>query len=160
MANFPLVVIGIAVNPGEPSEPVKGYTVDEEDAEDSGDLGQASAPPATEAVRAPEKPMDSFDGQLRSLIPSTSPFPLVRRLVLVPGQIPRNSTPRPSSATNGTSGPDEEASKLGKGEAREGEVVYAPREGIEGWVRGMMGEVVGEVLGELGELVSAVYTGR
>jgi len=164
LAAFPLVVIGIAVDPGGTIEPVKGYTVDEEDAEDTGDIGQASAPVAPAFLEEPVKPpstlSDSFYRAIDGLFPPTSPFPLVRRLVIVPPHLPRNPTPRPSLVKNGSNGripgSEEEGRRGGKGEQREGEVVYAPSEGIEGWVNRMMGEVVGEVLSELGELVSGM----
>ncbi len=158
MTIFPLVVIGVAVDPGELS-PVEGYSVDEEEAEVTGDIGQASAPIAStstqEPVQPPSSPTETFDNALQNLFPPTSPFPLVRRLVLVPSQTP-SSTPKPSPAMNGRGEQQDQAGDAGKGKMLDKQTVYAPTEGVEGWVRKMMGEVVGDVLVELGELVRRI----
>lgn len=134
MTAFPLVVIGIGVNDEAVAEGchVPGGSDD-------------AASKANESAAA-QAWTQTFSQTLSSLLPSTSAFPLVKRLVLVPSQLPSNSsrppargTPRPSIA----------------GEAQPSFIRYAPYEGGDSWVAKLLGEVVGDVYGELGDLVSS-----
>ena len=164
MASFPLVVIGIAAEPEEEREPVKGYSVDEEETEDMGDLGQASSSAALIAkgssVGSPIKASDPFANAMQSLFPTTSPFPLVRKLVLVPphvtkGLSPRRSSPSPVKSAQGTtSRTDGSGRKAEKSQVGQGLILHAPNEGVEGWIGKMLGDIVGELMAELGDLVS------
>ena len=141
VAAFPLVVLGIA----NEEEAVNGYAIQEE--EGDGDIGSSSS---SAPVRTGEGLSESFQEQLRSLFPPTSPFPLVKRLIVVPKDAPSSYTPggTPGRAVLGSA-------RSGRGKSRaSGEIIYAPAEGIESWMGRLLGEVVGDVLGELGELVS------
>lgn len=141
IAAFPLVVIGITAEASE------GYSIEEED---DGDIGQSSKTPTVSTFRQREKgPSESFDDAIRELFPTTSPFPLVKRLIVVPPDAPTSPSPRSSPRKNGKSTP------RGVGKDR-GDISYAPEEGREGWISRLLGEVVGDALGELGELVSRI----
>ena len=151
VASFPLIVIGIAVDPEEEDEEelVNGYSV----VEDGGDIGRASTPiPSNPGHRKkpPEReedPMVAFGQSMSRLFPPTSPFPLVKRLVMVPPHVARSPSAKPSPTKNGSS----------KGMTADGsgrrDVVYAPSEGLAAWTRRMLGEAIAEALEELGELV-------
>lgn len=147
ISEFPLVVIGIAVDGEEDTfsrtqehQEVEGYKLSDEEME--GDIGEGEATP-TLPTSSKSKSASSqgaletaFDRTLSSLFPSTSPFPLVKRLVVVP---------------NPNLGANARKERKGKGE---GEVLYAPRQGLEQWITKLIGEVVGDALGELGVIVS------
>jgi hypothetical protein len=153
MTLFPLVVIGVAIAPE--FEGVQGYSVDGQD--DSGAIPEAFTPTAPTSAgdvsqRPSCQPSDAFDQTLDNLFPPTSPFPLVRRLMLVPPQIPRSPTSMPSTARpQGEPVPLAAGSKGKKKD--EGDVWWAPTQGSEAWLSKLLGEVVGDVLEELGELV-------
>ncbi|KAL7423194.1 hypothetical protein Q5752_002494 [Cryptotrichosporon argae] len=132
LSAFPLVVIGVAV--GEPA----GFAVDED------------AEPA--AAAGTEDAHGAFEHTITQLFPASSPFPLVRRLVLVPPTVPQG-TPRHSSPSK--------ASRHGTpklGGADTGIVRYAPADGGDAWVARLLGEVVGDVCAELGVLASTLET--
>ncbi|ODN75626.1 hypothetical protein L198_08156 [Cryptococcus wingfieldii CBS 7118] len=139
MAGFPLIVLGVSVD----AEEEEGYSLGD------GDMGHSTPTAPTFQERTipsfpPVTPEQAFEDTLASLLPSTSPFPIVKRLLVVPDQIPKTpSSPRkqasPSeSSSGGTTGKDH------------GEVKYAPLEGVENWMTRLLGEVVGDLLGELG----------
>lgn len=140
MTAFPLVVIGIGV---DDEEGVEGYQV-------SGESDKAASKARDESA-AMQAWAETFSQKLSSLMPATSAFPLVKRLVLVPSQLPSSAatvkspqrTPRPSMA------PD----------ANSNFIRHAPFEGGDSWVSKLLGEVVGDVFGELGELVSPQLPG-
>lgn len=160
---FPLIVIGIAVDPGKSDVPgvgvLKGYSLGNE--EESGDLGEASTPTMASFAQmtprgATPTPTQMFEDALAELFPPTSPFPLVKRLVLVPAAVRRASSPMPSPSKASW---DQEMPRLGKGKERaEGDVRWAPMDAQEGWVSRLLGEAVGDLLGELGELATALET--
>ena len=129
IASFPLIVIGIAVD-----ESTRGYAV-----ETDGDLGESSSR-GSDVQRA-------FEGTLSALFPEESALPLVRRLVVVPGTMPRS--PR------GPASPGVAAKGKGKDE---GYMRYAPESGADAWTARIIGEAVGEVMLKLGELVCYFYT--
>jgi hypothetical protein len=152
IASFPLVVIGVAVDAGGSSEHGQGYRLDEEDE------GEAATPQASASTSfnvdydRPQTPSIAFDKTLQSLFPHTSPFPLVRRLVLVPSEIPSSRSAR-SSPTKADPRAAARAA-LERGQSRDGpEVLKAPTEGSESWIGRVLGEVIGDVLSELGETV-------
>lgn len=167
MAIFPLVVIGIALEPQDQARSsssrsnghsVQGYTIDSErDGEETGDIGEASTPIAPQfqdhASRSRDSPESAFHDTLSTLFPETSPFPLVRRLILVPAQLPSPKSARSSPTKAGSRSTPRPGGDIGKRRA-DGEVLKAPEDGVENWIGRIMGEVVGEVLGELGETVS------
>lgn len=140
IAAFPLVVLGIATE----EESVNGYTIDEEDGD--GDIGSSSS---SNPTRTGSGLNESFQEQLAGLFPPTSPFPLVKRLLVVPKDAPLSYTPG-ETPRKGRRAPSR--SGRGKNKASE-DIIYAPTEGIESWMGRLLGEVVGDVLGELGELV-------
>lgn len=141
------MVIGIAVDGEEDvfsrtqeHQEVEGYKLSDEEME--ADIGEGEATPTlptssrSKSASSQDALEAAFDRTLSYLFPSTSPFPLVKRLVVVPN---------PNLGAN--------ASKERKGKG-EGEVLYAPREGLEQWITKLIGEVVGDALGELGVIVS------
>lgn len=149
MASFPLVVIGVAVDPS--SGPL-GYSLKEDDEE-----RDEQATPQISTYTDPSgsvNPSKEFEAVLSTLFPQSSPFPLVRRLVLVPPTIPSSrSSPNkfdPRAAARSAL----EAGRGGGGP----NVIRPPAENVESWVGKAMGEVVGEVLSELGETVSYRFT--
>lgn len=140
IAAFPLVVIGIA------AEQPQGYSIEEED----GDIGGSSKTPTVSTFREREKSIEeSFGEALAEVFPPSSPFPLVKRLIVVPPDAP--ISPRDSPKKNGHSG---------RFTKTKGEVLFAPSEGVEGWLGRLLGEVVGDALGELGELASDTCIGK
>lgn len=147
------MVIGIAVDGGEDTlsrtqkdQEVEGYKLSSGE-EMEGDIGEGEATPTLPTWINPSKaksaslqvtPETAFDHALSSLFPSNSPFPLVKRLVVVPN---------PNLGADGS----EERKNRG-----EGGVWYAPREGLGQWMSQLIGEAVGDALGELGVIVSFV----
>lgn len=181
MAGFPLVVIGIAVDMEDRGEDagearagpssklngnsVKGYAVDEvneDEEQDTGDIGEASTPVAPTfreiAPRKKSSPSSCFSDTLSALFPDTSPFPLVRRLILVPPHLPSAQSARSPSGSrfNDRSTPRPNGDRGKRREDLEGEVQKAPEDGGDSWIGRLMGEVIGDVLGELGEVVSGL----
>ncbi|WRT67660.1 uncharacterized protein IL334_004632 [Kwoniella shivajii] len=159
MAGFPLIVLGIAVDPAESqSGESEGYQLDL-DEEENGDIGNSTSSsqiPTLYSDRASSSstshnPEQSFDESISSVFPPTSPFPLVKRLLVVPNQLPRS----PSSPRKQNSPPTYEG--RGKGKDK-GYMRYAPEDGVESWIGRVLGEVVGELLGELGEIATALET--
>jgi hypothetical protein len=147
LASFPLVVIGVAVDPG--NENVQGYSLAEE-AE-----GEATTPLASTFERPkPLTASQAFEETIKSLFPASSPFPLVKRMILVPEEIPSVKSAR-SSPTKA----DPRAAARAALESKQGslaaDVVRVPSEGSESWIGKLLGEVVGDVLSELGETVCA-----
>jgi hypothetical protein len=160
MMAFPLVVIGITVasdsGPGGvgsdgkvPIAHARGYSVDSEE----GDIGEASTPRAAQFQinTVQSDPLKALDDTLAEMLPPSSPFPLVKRVVVVPPYVPMNSSRSQMSPrkANGRSG--------AKGKSARKEVQHAPMEGAESWIAGLVGEVVGELLEELGELVRTIF---
>ena len=159
MTAFPLVVIGITVasdsNPAVGSDGqvinahARGYSVDSEE----GDIGEASTPraPQFQINTVKSDPLKALDDTLAEMLPPSSPFPLVKRVVVVPHHLPMNSSSSQMSPrkANGRSGD--------KGKSARKEVQHAPIEGGESWIAGLVGEVVGELLEELGDLVRTIY---
>ncbi|OCF43922.1 hypothetical protein I317_02192 [Kwoniella heveanensis CBS 569] len=158
---------------------VRGYSLEEsteEEDEGSGDITDVPTPTAptfrredfrgsipspttstsrqqAQRARRPVDPDHAFSETISSIFPSTSPFPLVKRLLVVPNQIPRSpSSPRKQGSVPVPSG---RPSQKDKGYMR-----YAPSDGVgsEGWLGRVLGEVVGELLGELGEIATALET--
>lgn len=111
---FPLVVIGVAVDEG-------GAGTDQNEKEAAW--------------------LQAFNRTMATFMPSTSAFPLVKRLLIVPPQLPI-----PGSSKNARK-PKESQDPL---------LSYAPLDGGDNFAADVLGEVVGEVFGELGELVSAL----
>ncbi|WVQ65923.1 uncharacterized protein L199_004101 [Kwoniella botswanensis] len=158
MAGFPLIVLGMAVEPDDQSEEEssKGYSLEEE-GEGSGDITDISTPTAPTFNHHPQisleqkvNPEQSFDETISSIFPPTSPFPLVKRLLVVPNQLPKSPTsPRKQSGHSSGS--------RGNGKDK-GYMRYAPIDGAESWIGRVLGEVVGELLGELGEIATALET--
>ncbi|KAK4685431.1 trafficking protein particle complex subunit 9, partial [Tremellales sp. Uapishka_1] len=144
LSGFPLVVIGIAVE--APSEPeAQGYEVD---GEGEADIGASSSTKTLAPALAPS--IAALEETLKNLLPDTSPFPLVKRLMVVPPETPRSPSPRNSPTKKGPAPP-----RLGDPGDN---VRHAPSEGVESWISRLLGEVVGEVLGELGDLATALET--
>lgn len=149
------MVIGIAVDGGEDTlsrtqkdQEVEGYKLSRGE-EMEGDIGEGEATPTLPRWFDPSEskpassqvtPETAFDHTLSSLFPSTSPFPLVKRLVVVPN---------PSLGAH--------ASKERK-DKREGEVWYAPQEGLGQWMTQLVGGAVGDALGELGVIAASLET--
>lgn len=152
MATFPLVVIGVAVDPS--SSGTQGYSLKEE-GEEEASTPQVLTHTATAATADPAK---GLEDTISSLFPNTSPFPLVRRLVLVPPTVPSSRSARSSPVK---ADPRAAASAaLDSGGGQGSGVLRAPTEGTESWAGRTLGEVVGEVLSELGETVSSQSSGR
>lgn len=156
MTAFPLVVIGIAVSDESTDRDslhgagshLRGYSVDSEE----GDIGEASTPRAAHfqvntSGQAQADPLKALDDTIGEMFPPSSPFPLVKRVVVVPPTVPNTSTSSQMSPrkANGRMGP--------KGADARREVQHAPADGGEAWVASLAGEVVSDLLGELGELV-------
>jgi len=151
MAGSPLVVIGIAVDDGDmEGEEVKGYSLDQ------GDIGQVASSSSSRLprIKTTRSFADAFDDSIQSLIPPTSAFPMVKRLILVPPHIPRSPNANSPMKNGHLSERNRNDSRNVASQSRN--VVYAPGQGIDNWLSRIMGEVVGEVLGELGELVSGL----
>nr|XP_019045803.1 hypothetical protein I302_06194 [Kwoniella bestiolae CBS 10118]OCF24733.1 hypothetical protein I302_06194 [Kwoniella bestiolae CBS 10118] len=154
LAGFPLIVLGVAVEPDSEVE-TSGYNVEEQQGE-SGDITDISTPTAPTFNHSPHpqislnqkiNPERSFDETISSIFPSTSPFPLVKRLLVVPNQLPKSpSSPRKQSSHSS----DTRGNGKDKGYMR-----FAPEDGAESWIGRVLGEVVGELLGELGEITPA-----
>jgi hypothetical protein len=144
LAGFPLVVIGVAIDGGD--EHVQGYSM-EEDAE-------ASTPQAATFgnVHTRTTPSAAFDDTIKSLFPASSPFPLVKRLVLVPSEIPSVKSAR-SSPTKSDPRAAARAALEGGQNSLGTDVLRVPSEGSESWIGRLLGEVIGDVLSELGETV-------
>ena len=159
LASFPLVVIGIAVDSGS-APSAKGYSLS--NGEEDGDLGQASTPTAptfTKHTVPPPiaTPAQAFDQTLQTLFPDTSPFPIVRRLIVVPDEVPRSPSPRPSPRKS--PGPNHAfRPEAGGGKGAEEGVSFAPLDGADSWVGRLLGEVIGDLFGELGEMATALET--
>ncbi|BEJ13843.1 hypothetical protein CspHIS471_0310170 [Cutaneotrichosporon sp. HIS471] len=138
MSAFPLVVIGIGV------DDVNGYSVGNET-------------PTQDKTAAAQAWAQTFTQVLAGIMPPTSAFPLVKRLVLVPSQLPASD---PRSPARGTP----RASSLGtprgsitrSGSPTFSFIRHAPSEGGDSWVTKLLGEAIGEVYGELGELVASL----
>ena len=145
MASFPLVVIGVAVDQGSEQQ---GYSLNESD-EDEGEMATPQISTYTDPSELVD-PSKQFEDVLSSLFPQSSPFPLVRRLVLVPPTVPSSRSSPTKSDPRAAARSALEAGKGGGGP----NVIRPPSEGVESWVGKAMGEVVGEVLSELGETVS------
>ncbi|WVQ72946.1 hypothetical protein IAR50_002508 [Cryptococcus sp. DSM 104548] len=147
MAAFPLIVLGVAVD----AEGMEGYSLGDEDMETSTptaptfqERGIPSFPPLS--------PEQAFEDTLASILPSTSPFPIVKRLLVVPDQLPKTpSSPRKQASPA-------KSSSGGATEKDHGEVKYAPLEGVENWMTRLLGEVIGDLLGELGVIATALET--
>ena len=131
LAMFPLVVIGIT-SEDRPAE--EGYRVPNGD--------NAVAESSTSGKMATELASRQFNEVIRSIFPSESALPLVRRLVVVPPGRPTRTSPS-KSPVNGFKGKGKD----------EGDVRYAPGEMVDQWVGHLVGEVIGEVMLRLGELV-------
>ena len=145
LAAFPLIVVGIA----HEEEVVDGYTIDEEDLDLDGDIGSSSSSAPQRTKRGLD---ESFREQLAGLFPPTSPFPLVKRLIVVPkdissSNIPGQSSDRPKNVRR--------KSEKSKGK-NSNDVMYAPTEGVDSWMGRLLGEMVGDVLAELGNIVSVM----
>lgn len=149
---FPLVVIGISVSESDggqdgknSSSHLRGYSVDSEE----GDIGEASTPRAAhfQINTARADPLKALDDTLSEMLPPSSPFPLVKRVVVVPPHVPVHGASSQMSPRKASGRPG------GNGKDTRREVQHAPAEGAEVWIAGLVGEVVGELLEELGELV-------
>ncbi|WWC70625.1 uncharacterized protein I206_104576 [Kwoniella pini CBS 10737] len=147
LSGFPLIVLGIAVEMEEQEEDGPGYAVDQEGGDISENISTPSAPTFQDKFLPNDNPEKSFDETISSIFPSTSPFPLVKRLLVVPNQSPRS----PSSPRKQSQNPSH--IKKDKGYMR-----FAPIDGADHWVGRVLGEVVGELLGELGEIATALET--
>ncbi|WVQ81064.1 hypothetical protein IAT38_003171 [Cryptococcus sp. DSM 104549] len=164
MAGFPLIVVGIAVDQrvagNGDDEGSKGYSLNEE-----GDVGEASTPTAPTfrmneiPSRVPADPEQVFEDTIRDVFPHTSPFPLVKRLVVVPNQMPHApSSPRKQGSAHAPGVGYEGGMGDGQPGRDKGEMKFAPEEGVENWITRLLGEVVGDLLGEFGEMASALET--
>jgi hypothetical protein len=151
LAGFPLVVIGVAVDPG--NEKVQGYSLEEETEAEA----EATTPLASTFDKAQARPptaSQAFDETIKSLFPSSSPFPLVKQMVLVPEEIPSTRSAR-SSPTKADPRAAARAA-LERGQGLGPDIVRVPSEGSESWIGKLLGEVIGDVLSELGETVCCV----
>jgi hypothetical protein len=119
LAGFPLVVVGVAVDPG--NEGVQGYSLEEE----------------TEEM-------------------ATTPFPLVKRMILVLEEIPSSKSARSSPTKADPRAAARAALERGQGPLGP-DIVRVPSEGSESWIGRLLGEVVGDVLSELGETVRSPF---
>lgn len=135
MSAFPLVVIGVAVDDSDDEE-TQGFSLSETPSKSS------------EAKVSMEAWGRTFDHALSTFLPSTAAFPLVKRLVLVSSHIPQAGTPQRSPARNN--------SGQAPWKSVEGSVRRAPFEGGDSWVGRLLGEVVGEVFAELGDLATSL----
>ena len=145
LAGFPLVVIGVAVDPG--NEKIQGYSLDEE-AE-----AEATTPLASTFDQAkPRTTRQAFEETIKTLFPASSPFPLVKRMLLVPEDIPSVRSARSSPTKADPRAAARAALENGQGSLGP-EIVRAPSEGSESWMGRLLGEIVGDVLSELGETV-------
>jgi hypothetical protein len=143
LAGFPLIVIGVAVD--AEGQVTQGYSVDE----DGGATPQAST---FDQAQAPANPSTAFESALKSLFPTSSPFPLVKRLVLVPQAIPSVKSARSSPTKSDPRAAARAALEKGQRSA-DPDVLRVPSEGSESWIGRLLGEVIGDVLSELGETV-------
>ncbi|KAK8858467.1 hypothetical protein IAR55_002694 [Kwoniella newhampshirensis] len=167
MSAFPLIVLGIAIDSseaasaddGERIQP-KGCSLNEADEEgeqeENGDIGEASTPtiPKFRHHQLPNKetkpsPGQAFEETVQNVFPATSPFPLVKRLLVIPDHLSHSSA-SPRKQANGIA-------NGGKGRDK-GEMRYSPADGVESWVGRILSEVVGELLAELGEIATALET--
>jgi hypothetical protein len=151
LAGFPLVVVGVAVDPG--NEGVQGYSLEEETEE------MATTPLASTFDQAHPKPLTpsaAFEETLKSLFPASSPFPLVKRMILVPEEIPSSKSARSSPTKADPRAAARAALERGQGPLGP-DVVRVPSEGSESWIGRLLGEVVGDVLSELGETVRSPF---
>ena len=147
LAGFPLVVIGVAVDPGK--EAAQGYSLDEETEE------LATTPLAStfdQAHLKPPTPSSAFESAIKTLFPTSSPFPLVKRMILVPEEIPSVKSARSSPTKADPRAAARAALECGSGSLGP-DIVRVPSEGSESWVGRLLGEVIGDVLSELGETV-------
>lgn len=148
MASFPLVVIGVAVE-----SPAAGYSLKEEGDED---MATPRISTAQDDDADSDRPIDHaarLDEAIASLFPASSPFPLVKRLLLVPPTVPSSRSARSSPTKSDPRAAARSALEGGRS-TDPAHVIRAPAEGTESWVGKVLGEVVGEVLSELGETVS------
>lgn len=137
MSTFPLVVIGIGVD-----DAVEGYSV-------------GSETPTPDKAAAAQAWTQTFTQTLAGIMPPTSAFPLVKRLVLVPSQLPVSDPRSPARGAPRTSAVGTPRSSIAASAAPNlGFIRYAPAEGGDSWAAKLLGEVIGDVYGELGELVS------
>ena len=130
IAAFPLIVIGVATHS---EEGVQGYDVGD------GDLGGSKESGITTSM---DHLLAGYRDTLDNLFTPSSPFPLVKRLIVVP--------PVPPTSPGATPRHDASYEKIGAGQQG---VLFAPLEGIEDWTSRLLGEVVGDALAELGDLV-------
>ncbi|ORX40220.1 transport protein Trs120 or TRAPPC9 TRAPP II complex subunit-domain-containing protein [Kockovaella imperatae] len=153
---FPLIVIGVALKPtsGDLGESIEGYSVDGGDT--SGGSAQANGQ-STDGHAGNTGSMRVFDEAVHALFPPSSPFPLVKRLVLVPPKHPSHLSR--GSESKPVRRPAESNDALDrKGKFVERDVLEAPWDNEETWIIKFLGGVVGDVLGELGDLVTAMET--
>lgn len=136
MTAFPLVVIGVAVD----DTPPEAYAV-------PGKKEKKEKGKKTKKGLSEREWSQTFVQSMSTFLPPTAAFPLVKRLVVVPAQ-----SPIPGSGQRSPTGSSFNGSPSRQLDS--GEVRRAPLEGADGWVAKLLGEVVGEVFGELGELVS------
>jgi hypothetical protein len=138
MSAFPLVVIGIGVD-----DAIEGYSVGNET-------------PTKDKAAAAQAWTQTFTQTLGGIMPATSAFPLVKRLVLVPSQVPVSDPRSPARGTPRASAVGTpRGSVAGNGSPGSGFIRYAPAEGGDSWAAKLLGEVIGDVYAELGELVSS-----
>ena len=141
------MVIGVAVDPGK--EAAHGYSLDEETEE------MATTPLAStfdQAHPKPPTPSAAFEETLKTLFPASSPFPLVKRMILVPEEIPSVKSARSSPTKADPRAAARAALERGQGNLGP-DIVRVASEGSESWIGRLLGEVVGDVLSELGETV-------
>jgi hypothetical protein len=134
MSAFPLIVIGVAVD----DELTEGYSLGGNE-----NASRRSSKPSNDNLWA-----QAFTQTLSAFLPPTAAFPLVKRIILVPSTPPilgsGQRSPVHASFAKGI-----HAIQTGEGVVRR-----APMDGADAWVQKLLGEVVGQVFGELGELVS------
>ncbi|CAK9780718.1 unnamed protein product [Cutaneotrichosporon oleaginosum] len=139
MSAFPLVVIGIGVD-----DAVEGFTVGTET-------------PKEDRASATQAWTQTFAQTLNDIMPATSAFPLVRRLVLVPSQVPTSDRRIAASGTPRVSGINTPRTSVAGGASPSSSFIrYAPAEGGDSWASKLLGEVIGDVYGELGELAASL----
>lgn len=133
LSAFPLVVIGIAVDDSHDEE-VQGFSLS------NVPKGRSDKKDPTQAWTR------TFNHALGNFLPSASVFPLVKRLVLVSSDMPHPYAAQRSPARNA-------GDQL---KSTQSFVRRAPLDGGESWVGRILGEAIGEVFGELGELASSL----
>ncbi|WVN88627.1 uncharacterized protein L203_103838 [Cryptococcus depauperatus CBS 7841] len=152
MADFPLIVLGVAIeDDGEKNG--NGLGVDDKTSIE--DAITPTAPTFQENMTSDRpliSPQQVFQDTLTEIFPPDSSFPIVKRLLMVPRQLPGTPTLSKGS-TSAAKYEFDGLNGIGRSEIR-----CAPIDGVENWVTRVLGEVVGDLLGEIGTIATALET--